>query len=110
MRGRGRGHAPHGALFDEYTALKATLAAAKSKGLEAAAKLAVAFAKALEDLALIVQQKLRIAKLERMIYGQPSERSVRPIDLSALTFEELESSATQDELAAEQATAISRLI
>ena len=41
---------------------------------------AVARAKASEDSALIVQQKLRIAKLERQIYGQRSERSSRLID------------------------------
>ena len=93
------------ALFEENTALKAALAAAQTKGLEVVAELAVARAKASEDLALIAQQKLRIAKLEHQIYGQRSERSVRLIDQLPLTFEELESSATQDELAAEQATA-----
>jgi transposase len=69
------------------------------------AELAVALAKASEDAALIAQQKLRIAKLERQIYGQKSERSARLIDQLALTFEELEASATEDELAAEQAVA-----
>ena len=79
------------ALFDEVAALKA--------------ELAIARAKASEDTALIAQQKLRIAKLEHQIYGQRSERSVRLIEQLALTFEELEASATQDELAAEQAAA-----
>jgi transposase len=69
------------------------------------AELAIARAKASEDMALIAQQKLRIAKLEHQIYGQRSERSARLIDQLALTFEELEASATQDELAAEQAVA-----
>ncbi len=46
----------------------------------AVAELAVAKARASEDLALIAQQKLRIAKLERQIYGQRSERSARLID------------------------------
>ena len=50
-------------------------------------------------------KKLRIAKLERQIYGQRSERSSRLIDQLALTFEELEASATEDELAAEKAVA-----
>jgi hypothetical protein len=49
----------------------------------------VARAKASEDSALIAQQKLRIAKLERQIYGQRSERSSRRVDQLALTFEEL---------------------
>ena len=67
--------------------------------------MAIARAKASEDLALIAAQKLQIAKLERQIYGQRSERSARLIDQLALTFEELEASATEDELAAEQAVA-----
>ena len=69
------------------------------------AELAVARAKASEDAALIAQQTLRIAKLERQVYGQKSERSARLIDQLALVFEELEASATEDELAAEQAVA-----
>ena len=56
-------------------------------------------------MALIAQQKLRIAKLERQVYGQRSERSARLIDQLALKFEELEASATEDELAAETAVA-----
>src|SRR5215468_3997176 len=86
------------AIPDEIAALKEALA-------EIAAELAVARAKASEDSALIAQQKLRIAKLERQIYGQRSERSSRLIEQLALTFEELESGATEDELAAEQAVA-----
>ena len=70
-----------------------------------AAELAVARAKASEDLALIAHQKLRIAKLERQIYGPRSERADRLIDQLALRFEELEASATEDELAAESAVA-----
>ena len=70
-----------------------------------AAELAVARAKASEDLALIAHQKLRIAKLERQLYGPHSERSVRLIDQLALQFEELQANATEDELAAEIAVA-----
>ena len=73
--------------------------------MEVAAELAVARAKASEDMALIAQQKLRIAKLERQVYGQRSERSARLIEQLALAFEELEASATEDELAAESAVA-----
>jgi transposase len=80
------------ALAEENAALKA--------------ELAVARAKASEDTALIAQQKLRIAKLERQIYGQKSERSERLIDQLSLAFEELEATATQDELAAEKAVAL----
>ena len=56
-------------------------------------------------MALIAQQKLRIAKLERQVYGQRSERSARLIEQLALEFEELEASATEHELAAERAVA-----
>ncbi len=97
--------AAHAVLARENAALKAALAVAQTKGLEVAAELAVARAKASEDMALIAQQKLRIVKLERQIYGQRSERSARLIDQLALDFEELQASATEDELAAEKAVA-----
>ncbi len=88
---------------EDIVALKEALAAERAKALEIAAELAVARAKAAEDSALIAHQNLRIAKLERQIYGQRSERSSRLIDQLALTFEELEAGATEDELAAERA-------
>src|SRR5258708_5538961 len=77
------------ALPDDIAALKEALATERAKALDNAAELAVARAKASEDSALIAQQKLRIAKLERQIYGQRSERSSRLIDQLALTFEEI---------------------
>jgi len=86
-------------------ALKAALLTERSKMQEVAAELAVARAKASEDLALIAHQKLRIAKLERQICGPRSERSSLLIEQMALEFEELEASATEDELAAEIAVA-----
>ena len=94
------------ALPDDIAALKAALIVERAKALEVAAELAVARAKASEDTALIAQQKLRIAKLERQIYGQRSERSERLIDQLSLAFEEAEATATQDELAAEKAVAL----
>src|SRR5580693_8364775 len=96
---------PRDALPEDVTTLKEALAVERAKALEVVAELAVARAKASEDSALIAQQKLRIAKLQRQIYGQRSERSSRLIDQLTLTFEELESSATEDELAAEKAVA-----
>ena len=96
---------PRDALPDDINALKEALAGERAKALDIAAELAVARAKASEDSALIAHQKLQIAKLQRQIYGQRSERSSRLIDQLALTFEELEASATEDELAAEQAVA-----
>lgn len=107
------------ALPDDIEALKAALIVAREQAHKAelskqlafadrdagAAELAVARAKASEDLALIAHQKLRIAKLERQIYGQRSERSARLIDQMELELEELEAAATEDELAAERAVA-----
>ncbi|PPD10194.1 MAG: IS66 family transposase [Methylocystis sp.] len=93
------------ALLEENAALKAALSAAQTRSLEITAELAVARAKASEDMALIAAQKWQIAKLQRQVYGQKSERSTRLIEQLSLIFEELEASATEDELAAERAAA-----
>jgi transposase len=100
------------ALPNDLDALKAALRIERAKTREMtaerdarAAELAVARAKAAADLAMIAHQKLRIAKLERQLYGPRSERSSQLIDQLALQFEELEASATEDELAAEVAVA-----
>jgi transposase len=92
-------------LPDDIEALKAALLIEREKALEVAAELAVARARASQDMALIAHQKLRIARLERQLYGQRSERSARLIDQLALAFEELQAEATEDELAAEAAIA-----
>jgi transposase len=89
--------------MDAVSTALATALAEETAALKA--ELAVARAKASEDMALIAAQKLRIAKLERQIYGRRSERAARLIDQLALEFEELEASATEDELAAEKAVA-----
>ena len=65
-------------LPDDMAALKEALATERAKALDIAAELAVARAKASEDSALIAQQKLRIAKLERQIYGQKIGTLVSP--------------------------------
>ena len=100
------------ALPDDIDALKAALMIerAKARDMQAerdvgAAELAVARAKASADLAMIAHRKLRITKLERQLYGPRSERSSQLIDQLALQFEELDASATEDELAAEIALA-----
>jgi transposase len=97
--------ADRNALPDDVDALKDALLVERAMAFEVNAELMVARARAAEDVALIAQQKLRIAKLERQVYGQRSERSARLIDQLALTFEELDASATEDELAAEAAVA-----
>jgi transposase len=100
------------ALPDDIEALKAALIAERSKRIDEAARavrveaeLAVAKAKVSDDQALIAHQRLQIEKLTRQLYGKHSERSVRLIDQMELGFEELESSATEDEVAAESAVA-----
>jgi len=93
------------ALPDDIDALKAALLVERAKALEVTAELAVARAKASEDQALIAHQKLRIAKLERQIYGQRSEHGARLVDQLELRLEEAEAAATEDELAAEMAVA-----
>jgi len=92
-------------LPDDIDALKAALLAANDRAAQVEAELAVAKARASNDQALIAHQQLQIAKLTRELYGRHSERSVRLLDQMELAFEELESSATEDELAAERAAA-----
>ncbi|MBV8398748.1 MAG: IS66 family transposase [Acetobacteraceae bacterium] len=51
---------------------------------------------------LIVHLKVTIAKMQRERFGVKSERSARLLDQMELQLEELESAATEDELAAEK--------
>ena len=99
-------------LPDDVEALKAALIAERDRHQEAVARaarieaeLAVAKAKASEDEVVIAHQRLQIEKLRRQLYGQRSERAARLLDQMELGFEELESSATEDEIAAERAVA-----
>jgi transposase len=96
-------------LPDDITALRAALLAEREQRLDEvariAAELAVAKAKAADDAAVIAHQRLQIAKLTHQLYGQRSERSIRLLDQMELAFEELASSASEDELAAERAVA-----
>ncbi len=99
-------------LPSDIAALRAALLAERAKRIEGEARtarveaeLAVAKAKASDDQALIAHQQLQLAKLTRELYGQRSERRVQLLDQMALAFEELESSASEDEITAEQAVA-----
>jgi transposase len=92
-------------LPDEIDALRAVLLAERARAARVEAELAVARAKASDDAALIAHQRLQIEKLTRQLYGPRSERTVRLLDQMELAFEELESSASEDEIAAEQAVA-----
>ena len=69
------------------------------------AELALARARMADDAATIAQQKLQIAKLQRQIYGPRSERTARLLGQMELELEDLEATATEDEIAAEQAAA-----
>jgi len=97
-----------GSLPNDIEALKAALIAERNKRIAGEtraaaveAELAVAKAKASDDQALIAHQQLRIEKLTRQLYGPRSERTSRLLDQIELQFEELESSATEDEIAAD---------
>ena len=97
---------------DDIEALKAALAKAEARSRVAEAKLAderaarlAAEAKVSSIDALIASLKLQIEKLRRELYGQRSERKARLLDQMELELEELEASATEDELEAEMAAA-----
>jgi transposase len=81
------------------------LVAEASRAVRAEAELAVARAKASDDEALIAHLKLQIEKLNRDRYGPRSERTARLLDQLELTLEELETAATEDEIAAEMSAA-----
>src|ERR1700730_6481420 len=92
-----------GALPDDIEALKAALVVEAARAAHVEAELVVARAKAADDQALIAHQQLRIEKLTRQLYGPRSERTSRILDQNELQFEELESWATEEEIAAEMA-------
>lgn len=92
-------------LPNDIEALKAVVIAERAEAARVAAEFAVAKAKASDDQALIAHQQLQIEKLKRQLYGSRSERSSRLVDQAELQFEDLESSATEDEIAAERAVA-----
>jgi transposase len=86
------------ALPDDVDALKVALVAARAEA-------AAALAQCSSDQALIAHLKLEIAKLTRDRFGPRSERTAHLLDQMTLQLEELEASATEDELAAETAAA-----
>jgi transposase len=93
------------ALPDDMESLKRLLLAREAELAAATAETATLRAKAADDQALIAHLNLQIAKLKRQQFGQRSERSQRLLDQLELQLEDLEASATEDELAAEQAAA-----
>ena len=92
-------------LPDDIEALKAALVIERGRRIVAETDAAFAKARASDDQALIAHLKLQIEKLNRDRYGPRSERTARLLDQLELTLEELETAATEDELAAEMAAA-----
>jgi transposase len=89
----------------EIRTLRAALAAAEARAAGEAAEAARERAVLATAEALIAAQKLEIEKLRRALYGVRSERKARLLDQLELQLEELEATATEDELAAERAAA-----
>jgi len=81
---------------DDIESLKAALVAARTQAATVATELSNA-------QALIAHLNLMIAKLKREKFGVRSERTARLVDQLELQLEELETTATEDELAAESA-------
>ncbi|MEZ5910594.1 MAG: IS66 family transposase [Hyphomicrobiaceae bacterium] len=92
-------------LKAELAAALLARAAASERAAKVEAELALARARNADDAATIAHQNLEIAKLKRRIYGPRSERTARLLDQMELELEELETAATEDEIAAEQAAA-----
>ena len=94
-------------LDAEAVAARAQAAATNAQAEAASAKAEAANAQA--DLsnteALISHYKLEIEKLRRQLYGTRSERKARLLEQMELQLEELEATATEDDLAAEKVAA-----
>ena len=81
------------------------LVVARAHAVAVTAEAATLRARVADDQALIAHLKLWIEKLNRDRFGQRSERSARLLNQLELQLEELEATATEDELAAEKAVA-----
>ena len=90
-------------LPNDSESLKRLLLAREKELVSAVAEAATLRAKAADDEALIAHLKLWIEKLNRDRFGQRSERSARLLNQLELQLEELEATATEDDLAAEKA-------
>src|SRR5947199_8020803 len=88
-------------LVSALTALQAE----REARLRAEAVAASARAELSDNAALIAHLELRIEKLKRELYGQRSERTARLLEQLELELEELVTTASEDELAAQAAAA-----
>jgi transposase len=94
-------------LAERAARLEAEAAAAEAQATAAQAQATAARALAINTSAeaLIAHMKLEIEKLRRTLHGPRSERTARLLEQMELQLEELETAATEDELAAEKAAA-----
>ena len=98
------------ALPHTVDALRSALATALGRAADVEAELAAERAERSADRALIAHLKLQILKLNRERFGPRSERTARLLDQLELQLEDLEASASEDELATEQAAARSNRV
>jgi transposase len=92
-------------LPSDLASAHAMILAERAARVEAEANAARALAVNSATDALIAHLKLEIEKLRRELYGSRSERKARLLEQMELQLEDLEASATEDELAAEAAAA-----
>lgn len=92
-------------LASAYLALLAEREALQAERDVAVADAASARAELSDNEALIAHLELRIEKLKRELHGQRSERSARLLEQLELELEELVTTASEDELAAQAAAA-----
>jgi transposase len=99
----------HDSLPDEVETLKRLLLARDSELAQARAEAASARAEASSTEAMILHLRLTIEKLKRDLFGARNERKARLLDQMELQLEELEATATEDEIAAEKAAATTQV-
>ncbi len=92
-------------LPDDIDALKDIVRSALAALDSAKAEAAAAQAERSDIAAYIAHLKLQIEKLKRTIYGPRAERTARLLEQMEFELEDLEATATEDELMAEQAAA-----
>src|SRR4051794_9215445 len=88
-------------LPSDLVSALAALQAEREARLRAEAVAASALAELSDNEALIAHLELRIEKLKRELHGQRSERSARLLEQLELELEELITTASEDELAAQ---------
>jgi len=90
-------------LRTRLSAAEARAAEAEKRAESAEANLAQATAEASSTEAMIAHLTLQIEKMRRALYGQKSERKERLLEQMELDLEDLQATATEDDLAAEAA-------